>query len=177
MQNAAALVERALEEPRRLTQEIALNDIHNTTVQRGLDTWTHVCGSRAFPARADLTPRMLSDLLRNTVLVRVLEPGEEYELRIVGDAMAQAQGRSFQGMSMAEIDLLVPGHGSALRKIYNAVCGRRAPVAFRGWYTREADRRTLFHETVLTPLSNDGYVIDHILVFAAYAFTADDQFR
>jgi hypothetical protein len=174
MQNAAAVVESVLEEPRRLTQEIALNDIHNATVQRGLDVWTRVRAGRPFPARADLTPRILSDLLRNTVLVRVLEPGKEYELRIVGDAMAQAQGHSFQGMSMAEIDLLVPGHGTALRKIYRAVCTRRVPVAFRGWYTREADGRTLFHETVVTPLSNDGRAIDHLLVFAAFAFTAED---
>jgi hypothetical protein len=176
MQNAAAAVESALEEPRRLTQEIALNDIHNATVQRGLDVWTRVRAGRLFPARTDLTPRMLSELLRNTVLVRVLEPGEEYELRIVGDAMAQAQGRSFQGMSMAEIDLLVPGHGKSLRKIYNAVCARGTPVAFRGWYTREADGRTLFHETVVTPLSNDGRAIDHLLVFAAFAFTGEDKF-
>jgi hypothetical protein len=139
--------------------------------------WTRVRAGRLFPARADLTPRMLSDLLRNTVLVRVLEPGDEYELRIVGDAMAQALGHSFQGMSMAEIDLLVPGFGTVLLKIYNAVCGRRAPVAFRGWYTREADDRTLFHETVVAPLSSDGRNIDHLLVFAAYAFTAEDTLR
>jgi hypothetical protein len=177
MQNAAVAVESVAEEPRRLPQEIALNDIHNATVQRGLDVWMRVCAGRLFPARADLTPRMLSDLLRNTVLVRVLESGEEYELRIVGDAMAQAQGRSFQGMSMAEIDLIVPGHGTILRKIYNAVCARRAPVAFRGWYTREADGRTLFHETVLLPLSTDGRAIDYILVFAGYAFTAEETLR
>lgn len=177
MQNAAAIVESVAEEPRRLPQEIALTDIHSATVQRGLDIWTRARAGRPFPARAELTPRMLSELLRNTVLVRVLESGEEYELRIVGDAMAQAQGRSFQGMSMAEIDLIVPGHGTILRKIYNAVCARRVPIAFRGWYTREADGRTLFHETVLTPLGNDDRAVDHILVFAAYAFTAEDRPR
>lgn len=177
MQNAAAVVESVAEEPRRLPQEIALNDLHNATVQRGLDVWSRVRAGRPFPSRTDLTPRMLSDLLRNTVLVRVLESGDEYELRIVGDAMAQAQGRSFQGMSMAEIDLIVPGHGTVLRKIYDAVRGRRAPVAFRGWYTRKADGRTLFHETVVMPLGNDGRTIDHLLVFAAYAFTAEDKLR
>ena len=111
MQNAAAIVESAPEEPRRLRQEIALSDIHSATVQRGLDLWNRVRAGRQFPARAEVTPRMLSDLLRNTTLVRVLENNEEYELRIVGDAMVQMQGRSFQGMSTAEIDLLVPGHG------------------------------------------------------------------
>jgi hypothetical protein len=177
MQNAAAVVESASEDPSRLNHEIALNDIHNSLVRRGLDVWHRARAGRPFPQRADLTPRMLSDLLRNTVLVRVLAPGDEYELRIVGDAMVQAQGRSFQGMSMSEIDLIVPGHGSILRTIYNAVCDRHAPIAFRGWYTREADGRTLFQESVLLPLSNDGVAVDHLLVFGAFAFTADEKLR
>ena len=177
MQNAAAFVESAPTEPHRFRQEIALNDLHNATVQRGLDLWNHVRGKRAFPARAELTPRMLSELLRNTLLVRVLEPGEEYELRIVGDALVQADGRSFQGMSTAEIDLVVPGHGRHIREAYNAVCSRGVPIAFRGWYTREADAKTVFHEVVLTPLGNDGRAVDHILVFAVPSFTAEAKPR
>jgi hypothetical protein len=119
---------------------------------------------------------MLSDLLRHTTLIRVLE-NNEYELRIVGDAMVQMQGRSFQGMSLAEIDLIVPGHGLVLRTVYNEVCKRRAPFASRGWYIREADKRTLYQETLLTPLGNNEQAVDYILAFAAYAFTAEDSLR
>ncbi len=176
MQNASAVTESASEETRRLPQEIAPNDIQNATVQRGLYMWNRVRGTRLFPPRAEVTPRMLSDLLRHTTLIRVLE-NNEYEIRIVGDAMVQMQGRSFQGMSLSEVDLAVPGHGTVLRMVYDEVCARRAPVAARGWYTREADKRTLFHETLLTPLGNNEQAVDHILAFAAYAFTAEDSLR
>jgi hypothetical protein len=123
-----------------------------------------------------MTPRMLSDLLRHTTLIRVLEDNE-YELRIVGDAMVQMQGRSFQGMSLAEIDLIVPGHGTVQRMVYDEVCKRRAPFVSRGWYTREADKRTLFQETLLTPLGNTDQAVDHILAFSAYALKPEDGRR
>jgi hypothetical protein len=176
MQTAAAFVESAPEEPLRLPQEIALSDIHNATIQRGLDIWNRARGIRPYPARAEVTPRMLSDLLRHTTLIRVLE-NNEYELRIVGDAMVQMQGRSFQGMSVAEIDLIVPGHGMVLRTVYDEVCKRRAPFVCRGWYTREADKRTLFQETLLTPLGNTDQAVDHILAFASYALKPEDGLR
>ena len=172
MQTAAALVESIPEEPRKLRQEIALDDIHNATVQRGLDIWNRARAGRMYPPRAEVTPRMLSGLLRHTTLIRVLEDND-YELRIVGDTMVQMQGRSFQGMSVSQIDLAVPGHGTVLRTLYNEVCARRAPFASRGWYTREADKRTLFHETLLTPLGNTDQAVDHILAFAAYAITEE----
>ena len=49
-----------------------------------------------FPPRAEMSPRDMADMLRNTVLVRVLDGGEEFEFRIVGDAMVVAQGCSFR---------------------------------------------------------------------------------
>lgn len=175
MQNAAAVVESVLEEPRRLRQEIALSDIHSVTVQRGLDIWNRVRAGRRFPPRAEVTPRMLSEVLRNTMLIRVMEG--DYEIRIIGDAMVQMQGLSVHGMSTAEIDLLVPGHGKVLRRVYDEVCNRREPFASRGWYTREADKRTLFQETLLAPLGNNEGAVDHILAFAVYARSTEDGIR
>ena len=69
------------------------------------------------------------------------------------------------------------GNGAVLRTVYSEVCQRRAPFASRGWYTREADKRTLFHETLLTPLGNTDQAVDHILAFAAYALTEQDDHR
>ena len=177
MQTAAAFVESVPEESERFHQEIALNDIHSATVQRGLALWNRARGDRRFPARADVTPRMLSDLLRHTTLARVLEDGPDYELRIVGDALVQMQGRSFQGMSLSEIDLVLPGHGSAVRAVYDEVCKRRAPLAVRGWYTRQADKHTVFQESLVVPLGNREGTVDHILAFATYASSAEDRLR
>ena len=110
MQTAAVFVESATEEPRRLPDEVALDDIHNATIQRGLDIWNRARGARPYPARAEVTPRMLSDLLRYTTLTRVLE-NNEYELRIVGDTMVPGQialTRIPLRMKSAATDLVKP---------------------------------------------------------------------
>ena len=169
MQNANVAVEQ-VNEPVRFPQEIALSDISNATVQKGFVLWDRARNGRAFPTRVDMSPRLLSDLLRNTVLIRVLASAEDYELRIVGDAIVQAFGKSVQGMNTAEIDLIMPGLGSILHRSYDYVVDRAEPVAMRGWYYGESGDRSLFHETVLLPLAQDGRTIDHLMVFAAYAF-------
>jgi hypothetical protein len=176
MQNANVQRKSETLKVRPLRTEVPLSDLHNATVQKGVGIWQRMRGARPFPSRADMSPRQLSDLLRNTALVRVICAGE-YELRIVGDALVQAQGQSFQGMTMTEIDLVLPGHGSILTHIYNTVIERAAPISFRGWYHREADGRSLFHETAVLPLASAGNVIDHLIVFGAYAFTADEKLR
>lgn len=121
------------------------------------------------PSRADLSPRVLAGLLRNTGLIRVLDGESEFEMRIVGDALVTAQGASFQGMTTAEIDLVLPGYGAVLNSVYRYVSATKAPAAYRGWYVREADGHSLYHESIILPLSDDGQRVDHLLVVGAYA--------
>jgi hypothetical protein len=121
------------------------------------------------PSRADMSPRAMSGLLRNTVLVRVIGAGDEFEFRIVGDAIVQAQGASLQGMTMAEIDLVLPGYGALLHDTYANTYRERAPFAYRGWYVREADGHSMFHESLVMPLGDDGQTVDHIMVVGVYA--------
>lgn len=155
--------------PARARQTIALGDIENALVQKGLDLWHERRGERPMPSRADLSPKVLSGLLRNTALIRVLDGGEDFEMRIVGDALMQAQGASLQGMTMSEVDLVLPGYGEALRKVYRRVCETGNPRAYRGWYVREADGHALFHESIVMPLADDGRLADHLLVVGVYA--------
>jgi hypothetical protein len=174
MQNAAVQRRRETTEARLLPSEIPLCDLHNPTVLKGLSIWQRQCGTKSMPSRSDLSPRILSGLLRNIALARIIASGA-YELRIIGDALVQAQGHSYQGMNTEEIDLIMPGHGTVLAYIYDEVVWRRAPVALRGWYHRKADGRSLFHETVILPLSHDEKTIDHILVFSAYALNIEES--
>lgn len=164
-----APIEEATAKPPRHQHGIALAEIENALVQKAHGIWENARGSKRMPSRADMSPRVMSGLLRNAVLIRVIDSGAEFEFRIVGDAIVQAQGASLQGMTMAEIDLVLPGYGSLLHNAYSNTYRKRAPFAYRGWYVREADGRAMFHESLVMPLGDDGETVDHILVVGVYA--------
>ena len=144
---------------------IALDALENPIVVKALSVWNAVRGGRDFPTKADLTPRAMLGFLKYTALLRVLD--EDYVFRVVGDQITIQQGAQLQGKTTAEIDRVLPGHGSVLKRIYDGVLKARAPLAFRGWYLRPADRHPFCHEVVILPVSEDGLTIDHLFVVAA----------
>ncbi|HEX7726107.1 MAG TPA: PAS domain-containing protein [Rhizomicrobium sp.] len=177
MQKTGIAADQLAAEPSRPRHGIALSEIENPLIQKALDIWQNARGARSMPARADMSPRVMSGLLRNTVLVRVLGGGDDFEFRIVGDAIVQAQGASLQGMTMAQIDLVLPGYGTTLHSIYRSVYRRRVAYAYRGWYVRDADGRAMFHESLVMPLGDDGATVDHILVVGVYAMQPGQTLR
>lgn len=146
---------------------VALDALENATVIKALEVWRAARGSRRFPAKKDMTPRSMLRLLANTALLRVQGGGEEFVFRIVGDQIAVQQGAMLQGKTMAQIDEMLPGHGSVLKRIYQRVLEAGAPLAFRGWYLRPADQHPFCHEVVILPVSDDAKTIDHLFVVAA----------
>src|SRR5580692_3405383 len=83
---------------------IDLDQIENAAVRAGVDYWRKIGGARKFPSRNDLSPRDIAGLLRNTVLLRVIDDGVDYDYRIVGDAHVIAHGYSMQGRRLSRID-------------------------------------------------------------------------
>jgi hypothetical protein len=155
--------------------DIAVADVRNPLLHKGIALWERQRAARRFPGRDDMSPRVLAGLLRNTVLVRVL--GDDFQFRIVGDAIVAAQGSSFQGKTTAEIEAVLPGYGRMLHHVYREVCKAGTPHAYRGWFERSADGRAFYHETVVLPLGVDGEAVDHLLVLAVYAYTCDQVLR
>jgi hypothetical protein len=141
---------------------------------KGLAIWRRQRGSRRFPARADMSPRQLASLLRNAVLVRVLNKGEDFEFRVVGDAIVIAQGASFQGKTTAQIEAALPGYGRMLKRVYGLVTASGEPSAYRGWFERGADGRAFFHESLVLPLGEDDAAADHLLILGVYAYKAEE---
>jgi hypothetical protein len=147
--------------------EIALAEIQNPTVRKALDVWERVRDGRAMPSRADMSPRALIGLLSNTAVVRVIDDGEDFEFRIVGDQIRVQQGAPLQGKRMNEVQAMLPGYGDLLKRIYRNAYKAAEPRAFRGWYTRPADNHPFFHEVVIMPVGDDGKTVDHLIVVAA----------
>jgi hypothetical protein len=160
---------------RSLVRRVDLSDVQNPMLRKALEMWSRLKGGRRFPSREEITPRNTADFLRNTVLVRVIEGGKEFQLRIVGDAIVVAQGQSLQGLTTAEIEQRIPGYGALLNRTYRAIHSGRAPIVLRGWFENTPVGRDFFQETLLLPLGVDGEAVDHILVVAAFAFRPADK--
>lgn len=159
------------------TERIALGALQNPVTCKGLDLWQRSTCGRSFPARGELCPNSMSEILSNTVLVKVVDGGNEFEIRIVGDAIVVAQGASFKGMKLAEIDEVLPGYGTMLRGVYRYIYDHQEAVALRGWFERRADNRRFFHETLLLPLGEGEAEVDHIMIVGVHAFDHADNLR
>lgn len=148
---------------------IPIADVQNPLLRKGLDVWTRAKGERRLPAREQITPRALAEILRHTALVRVIGDADDFEFRIVGDAIEQAKGISYKGMRMADIDRVSPGYGATLHGAYSRVCESREPAAFASTFERALDRQTYFQESLCLPLGSDHETVDHLLVMGVYA--------
>jgi hypothetical protein len=147
-------------------------EVQNPMLRKAFELWNGLKVARRFPARTEITPRNMVEFLRNTVLVRVLDGGKDFQFRIVGDAIVEVQGESFQGMTTAEIDARIPGYGVMLKSIYRQVCKTGEPMAFRGWFVQPKTKIAFFHESLILPLGPDDATVDHILIVGVYAFEA-----
>src|SRR5262249_33704364 len=108
-------------------------------------------------------------LLRNVVLLRVIDGGQDYEYRIVGDAHVIAHGFSMQGKNLSRMDDHAPGYGSVLKQLYDYPVRRRTPLALRGWLSMGEDgSEFLYSESVFLPIGPDDETVDHVLNFSVY---------
>jgi hypothetical protein len=158
-----------------LGERVQIDSIHDPLLNQAFSVWSELKGEARFPQREAMTPRVMAPFLRNIVLVRVLENGKEYEFRIVGDAIVQVQGESFQGMTLAQIDAKLPGYGATLRPIYGKLVAEGEPRAYRGHVPDAPLKRAFSHESLLLPLGADGKTVDNILIVGAYAYTLGER--
>src|SRR5271155_4791031 len=154
-----------------LGERVDIAAIRDPLLHQAMAVWNEHKGEGRFPSREAMTPRAMAPFLRNIVLVRVLENGKDYEFRIVGDAIVQVQGESFQGMTLTQIDAKLPGYGATLRPIYGKLVAEGEPRAYRGHVPNAPLKRAFSHESLLLPLGADGNSVDHILVVGAYTYT------
>lgn len=148
---------------------IAPDEIDNAVGRAAYAYWRMLKGGRIMPARAELSPRDMRGILRNVVLLRVIDGGEDYEYRIVGELFVWAYGVQFRDMRLSQIEAAAPQHGARMRNLYEHVRSGGAPLAFRGWVGREIpNARFVYYESLLVPFADDGVTVDHILVTSFY---------
>ena len=148
---------------------IPLDAVESPILKQGLDYWHALRGTRSYPARNDMRPRDVAPLLRNIVLIRLIDGGADYEYRIVGDAHVISHGYNMQGQKVSDIDRYSPGYGTILKSLYDRAVRKREVYAFRGWMERgEKTKQYIYSESLFMPLGPDEATIDHVLNFAVY---------
>jgi hypothetical protein len=148
---------------------IPLSQIDNAILLEGFELWRSLCGEHKYPPRSAVTPRLLKPMLRNTTLLRVINGGEDYEYRIVGDAYVMAHGRSYQGKLWSETGEMSAGVQKFIKPVYDRVVQDGEPVATLGWIERGGSSTGLVYcEYIYLPLGDEAAGVDHILAFAVY---------
>lgn len=143
--------------------------VESAIVRAGVAYWKRLAGGRRFPDRNDVTPRDIRGLLRNVVLLRVIDSGRDYEYRIVGDAHVTAHGFCMQGKTLSQMDDYAPGYSAILKPLYDNPVRRRTPLALRGWLSMGEDgAEFVYSESVFLPLGPDDETVDHVLNFSVY---------
>ncbi len=134
-------------------------------VKLGVAYWRSLCGQRRFPARADMTLRGAAAILPYSVIVKVIDGGDDFEYRFVGEAQRQAFKASFKGLRVSQIEAAVPQLGSVLRAAYERVVVPGTPFIIRGRVDHAlTDAQMLFHETAFLPLGASDAAVDHLLI-------------
>ena len=76
-----------LEQP----EALVVGDIDHADLRRLHRYWLGKCAGRAQPARADIDPTEIPELLPFVMLVDVLEQGRQFRFRLVGTAVARGR--------------------------------------------------------------------------------------
>jgi hypothetical protein len=168
MGNAALLnLKREMELLALQDRFLTLDEVEQPILREGIAYWKGIRGARKYPSRSDVSPRDLGRLLRNTLLIGVLDGGADYEFRIVGDAPVVALGRNFQGVRLSEMDETGNMRGITCRSLYGHVVKTGEPRAIRGCVASNISRMFPIQcEAVFLPLGPDDATVDYILGFS-----------
>jgi hypothetical protein len=124
--------------------------------------WQSKCRDRPMPSRADLDPTEIVEFLPNITLVDVVEDSRRFVYRLVGTAEVELRGNDPTGKSVAEAYFAaVPA--DALDR-YETVCATNAPFYEEDDY--QAVDRYISEANLFLPLSDDGRIVNKVLVFS-----------
>lgn len=132
--------------------------IVDSQLRRLYEYWLGKKGDRAAPARADIAPEEIPDLLPWIFLIETV--GDRLRVRLAGSSVTGEYGGQLTGAFVDEVDL---DHVTA-RAIgeYRKSARDFQPIASK-WQYQKKDGRHLDYERLILPLSADGRTVDMFL--------------
>ncbi len=104
-----------------------IEDVPSTRARRMHRYWLDKKGERAMPARSDIEPGEIKDLLPHVILSRL-----EYEpfrvlYKLIGTRAAENAGMDYSGHYLDELDF-VSEYGTDWPAVYRAIAADKAPI-------------------------------------------------
>jgi len=141
------------------------------------DYWQAKRGSRAMPARNDISPAQLKTQLPHILIVDVIDSGADFRYRLVGTQLRGFFQSEPSGKLMSEIIAAFGDRTSAATLgAYRSVVERRAPLRLTGagsWF----GQKTKLFDSYLAPLSDDGTTPNMVLGTFVFEWDRDQQFQ
>ena len=124
-------------------------------IVKARDYWLSLCGGRVMPARAEISPRDLVEILPHIGLVEMVplqDGSEDYAMRLMGGKIEEVFGR----LTGQPICTALPAETAARwRLVFDEVRGSHKPLAVTGRVGYD-NLRHLKYELFIAPLGEDG---------------------
>lgn len=160
-------------EPLDKTLFHSIDDAESSVIRDGIAYWHTLRGGRRFPDRAQVTLRGLGRLARYAILVRVIDGGNDYEYRFVGNVPVSAIGVDFQGKRMSAPEVGAVMRANYRQKLFDQVVRTGQAWVFKSRLIDDLGLKLpVRSETVYLPLGQDEGAVDHLLGFTVFS---DDQ--
>ena len=125
---------------------------------RVLQYWQSLADGGKLPARADMDPLDIPDLLPHLYLVEVRHDPLDFRYRLLGTAIVERSQRDYTGQSIRDLPLQAPP--SLIWSLFEATVREKAPTCTLIPYRNE---KTRFVEKQCLPLSSDGITVDMLM--------------
>jgi hypothetical protein len=126
--------------------------------------WLARCRRASPPRRADIDPVDIPRLLSRLIIVDVVADQRRFVYRLVGTKEVQVRGFDPTGKSVAE-GFIGPSREDALGWYERTVATMQPQYDARPYVSTNG--KWVNDETLFMPLSDDGVMVNRILVFAA----------
>jgi hypothetical protein len=138
-----------------------IEDVPSTRARRMHQYWLGKKGERAMPARSDIDPSEIKDLLPNVILSRL-----EYEpfrvlYKLIGTRAVENAGMDYSGRYLDELDF-VSEFGTDWPAIYRSIAADKLPL-YGLCQIRFIDGVVKPYVVAMFPLSSDGERVDQVL--------------
>jgi len=128
--------------------------------QRAFAYWQSKLGGRSMPARKDIEPTEIPDLLANIVLVDVSHDPLDFRYRLIGTAIVERIAFDYTGKRFTDLDHQQPG--SRVWDTAARLCSERAPLVSDIPYVGP-DQWVRGYRDLYLPLSDDGEQVNMIM--------------
>ncbi|MCC7046755.1 MAG: PAS domain-containing protein [Alphaproteobacteria bacterium] len=142
--------------------ELLPEALRSPILRKGLAYWQRIAGGRRMPARKDLDPLDIPELLPHIMLKDVQREPLDFRYRLVGSMVRLHSSADYTGECMSRIPH--QGPDSVVWKSCAWVAGHAAPLLLRPPYAGP-QQDFLAVEAAILPLGETANSVDKLLVF------------